>query len=50
MVINCCEENDLDGVTPCEPGDDKLAVVTIADDPEHAEEMKKRTECLADIG
>ena len=39
MGVNC-EEDDLDKVTPYELSDDDLAVVTAADEPEHAKVMK----------
>ena len=47
--MNYCEDNDLMEATPCKLGDDDLAVVTIADEAEHAEAMKKWTEKAVDI-
>ena len=40
MVINCCDEDHLDEVMPCGLSNDDLAVVTTADEPEHAKVMK----------
>ena len=48
-MINCCEEDNLDEATHYELSDDDAAVVTIADDLEHAEVMKKWTDCSVDI-
>ena len=46
MGINCYKENKLDEVTPC---DDNQAVVTVADERERIEAMKRYTDCSIDI-
>ena len=41
MGINCCEEDDPDEITLCELNSNDLAVVTITDELEYAEAIKK---------
>ena len=45
MGIDYFEEDSLNGVTPFEQSDADIAVVTTADRPRHAEEMKVWTAC-----
>ena len=40
MGINCIEADGLNEEEPCELSNDSVAVVTIADELEHAEQMK----------
>ena len=49
MVIACCEEEDLDEITPCELEGDELALVTVANEPVAAEAQKGWTECAIDV-
>ena len=36
MVINCCEEDGLDEVKASQLSNNNLAMVTVADKPEHS--------------
>ena len=45
MGIVCCEEVDLDDITPCELEADELTIVAIADGPLAAEAQKGWQAC-----
>ena len=49
MGIVCCEEEDLDEVTPCELDPDELALVTVADGLVAAEAQQGWTQCVVDV-
>ena len=49
MSIVCCEEEDLDEITPCELETDELAVVAIADEPLATEAQKGWQACQIEV-
>ena len=49
MGIVCCEEEDLDEVTPCELDPDELALVTVADEPAAEEAQQGWIQCEVDV-
>ena len=49
MGIKCGEKDGFNELMPCELSNDDMAVVTIADKPEHIKAIKKWTVCSLDI-